>query len=366
MADLYLQDDGKTLQNKLGIRGDPATLAGKEAVHVNSRLMELRESGLPQVQGFPLVKAIHRHLFQDVYEWAGKPREINLARAIYAEGRSDAVQFTSAQRIDAEGQRLFEDLTAANYLRGLTREQFAKGLSPFFGRLNTLHPFREGNGRTQRLVWEHVAKEAGHELSFEGISRERMTVVSIAASTGDHEPVRRMLAELLDPARSQALRTATRFLEANRTPEIDWQDRYVATTEPGQEYRGIFVGAGGEHFLMHDRKNIYVGNLADLPDRGRGFDSGDAVAFHAGPARLQALTAPSSASSITESAGLTATERLRRNVDRRTEELAAERERERPAREAALERERADERKRGLERKKQRTQTQKKDHGLEP
>jgi cell filamentation protein len=283
MADRYLQKDGKTLKNKLGVFHDPDALAAKEAVHVNSRMMELRAAGFPQAEGFELVKAVHRYLFQDVYDWAGQLRETKLARATYADGHGEFVRFTEPSRIDPEGHQLFAELAAANHLRGLARAHFGKELAQFFGRLNQLHPFREGNGRTQRLVWEHLAKQAGHDLSFEGISRERMVNASIAASSGDYEPARRIFNELLDPVRSQALRAATRFLEAHRN-EVNWQERYVATTEPGRSYAGTFVGAGGPNFMMHDGKNIYVGNLTDLPNQGHGLHSGDRVSFRTGPA----------------------------------------------------------------------------------
>jgi cell filamentation protein len=282
LTDRYLQEDGKTLKNKLGIVLDPETLAMKEAAIVFTRSLELYANGFPRAKGFESVKAIHRYLFQDIYEWAGEPRTIDLARKAYADGSADLQRFTKAAHIEREGCRLFNDLSAANHLRGLTREQFANKLTPFFGRLNQLHPFREGNGRTQRLVWEQVAQHAGHELSFEGISRERMVAVSIAGGAGDHQPAQRMFAELLDPQRSQALRTATRFLEAHRTPAINWQDRYVATTQPGQAYAGTFVSTDGTHFMMHDGKSIYIGTRADLPEEGRAVRRGDPVSFRAG------------------------------------------------------------------------------------
>ena len=46
---------------------------------------------------------------------------------------------------------------------------------------------------------------------------------------------------------------------------FDWQDRYMATTEPGRRYDGVLVGVGGSDFMMHDKKNILVGKTKDLP-----------------------------------------------------------------------------------------------------
>jgi cell filamentation protein len=275
MTTRYLQDDGLTLHNKLGVT-DPITLALKEAVHVERRAIELESNGFPQATGFDFVKAVHRHLFQDVYEWAGELRTLDITKYTQAERDTDIAPFAKAADLERDGRRLFDDLRAANRFRGLTRDEFANHLAPFFGRLNQLHPFREGNGRTQRLVWEHLAKRAGHELDFKGISRERMTVVSIAGNAADYAPAQRMFAELLDPARSHALRTATRSLD------INWQDLYVATTQPGRRYAGSFLSTDGRNFLLADGKSLFVGALADLPNHGRECQRDDRVAFRAG------------------------------------------------------------------------------------
>lgn len=73
MTDPYLQDDGRTLRNKLGIWHSPQLLKQAEADLVAIRENELRRNGFPQAQGLELVKAIYRHLFQDVYDWPGVP-----------------------------------------------------------------------------------------------------------------------------------------------------------------------------------------------------------------------------------------------------------------------------------------------------
>lgn len=219
MNDPDLQNDGRTLRNKLGIEGDPQALALAEAPLAAVRATELKTNGLPRAVGFELVKATHHFLFQDVYPFAGQVRSVVLAKDEYVGGRRH--YFVAPARIEFEGKRIFEDLAAQNELKGMNPSQFADALSTYFSRLNEVHAFREGNGRTQRLVWEHIAREAGHDLSFEGISKERMVAVSIAASQGDGAPVQRMFTELLDPERARALREATLFLEKNRSKYFD-------------------------------------------------------------------------------------------------------------------------------------------------
>jgi hypothetical protein len=137
------------------------------------------------------------------------------------------------------------------------------------------------------MLWEHIAREAGHDLSFEGISRERMIAVSIAPQRQDLQPLHRMFEELLDPVRASALRTATRFLERyrqeelrqNRAPKLDWQERYVSTTAVGQHYRGVFVTASENHFIALIGQELLVGDRRDLPDNGKGLDTNASLNF---------------------------------------------------------------------------------------
>ncbi|NHN86093.1 hypothetical protein GOB93_15800 [Acetobacter musti] len=273
MGDPYLQSDGETLENVQGIQHDPEALDRLEKFLTASREAELHERGLPALQGFPLVKAIHYHLFQDVYSWAGQPRTTLLVR--------DMSGFLAPERIEQEGRKLFERLAEKDNLRGLWRMEFAEQLAVPFNELNHIHPFREGNGRTQRIVWEAFAREAGHTLDFEGISQERMAVVSIAGMKGDHMPAIRMFDELLDSTRHKALVKATRFLEKAFRDDSDfsWNERYIATTTPGQAYDGKFAGRSGDNFMMGSGDRVYIGNLADLGSHADGLRSGDQVSF---------------------------------------------------------------------------------------
>ena len=86
-------------------------------------------------------------------------------------------------------------------------KQFAERAADVMAELNAAHPFREGNGRTQRVFMEQLAHAAGHELDFTIVSKERMAQASIAAhEQGDPSMMRRMFDEISDPARSALLR----------------------------------------------------------------------------------------------------------------------------------------------------------------
>ncbi len=127
-----------------------------------------------------------------------------------------------------------------------------------------MHPFREGNGRTQRAFVEQLAQAAGHDLDFSVISKERMIAASIAAhDQNDLGPMRRLFADAIDPGRGAALRDAIEFLDRQQFP---WNDRYIPTVERGHPVEVTFVGVAAGHFMARTKSQILIGNVADLPD----------------------------------------------------------------------------------------------------
>ena len=151
----------------------------------------------------------------------------------------------------------------ADHLRGISRADFASRAADIMAELNAIHPFREGNGRTQRLFVSELAREAGHVLDFTVVSRERMIAASVAANEdGDPAMMRRLFVEISDPSRVAALRQAIDFLETQSFP---WNDRYIATTEPGHEVELTLAGVAGAHFMGRTSAQILIGKTVDLP-----------------------------------------------------------------------------------------------------
>ena len=282
MADPYLQSDGLTLAIKIGITDNPQLLSEIEASHAAFREWEIRETGYPDKQGVDLLKAIHQHLYQDVYEWAGEFRQVNLSKQAFTQS-DDATTFSPPSRLALELGQLFERLAAQDNLKNLPPALFVERLTPHFVTLNHIHPFREGNGRTQTLFWHKIARDAGHALSFSVVSRERMIAVSIAGELGNTTSVAHMLSDAIDPARRTALHRAITFLENARKKgsPVDWQERFIATTAPGQAYEGQLIGKSGEEFLFASSDGLYVGWTKDLPHQGRDLAPGSFITFDA-------------------------------------------------------------------------------------
>lgn len=165
------------LRNKAGLK-DQADLDQFEAAMVELRLKE----PLPQGDlGEAHYRAIHRHMFGDVYAWAGKDRSIR----IHKPGST----FCYPERIGPELTRLFRTLAAANHLADLPRDEFVRRAAEFVSNLNAIHPYREGNGRGLRVYLALLAESAGHSIDLSRIRAEPYLRAMIAAFHGDEGPL---------------------------------------------------------------------------------------------------------------------------------------------------------------------------------
>jgi cell filamentation protein len=154
-------------------------------------------------------------------------------------------------------------LSDDDFLRGLSREQFAARAASVLGEVNGIHAFREGNGRTQRIFMQELAENAGHSLEFGVVTRERMVQASIAVhEAGDIGPMRRMMDEISNPNRVAALTPAIAFLASAKFP---WNDNYLSTMEPGRIETVTLVGVNGAHFMARTDNTILIGQRSDLP-----------------------------------------------------------------------------------------------------
>lgn len=176
---------GIVLRNKLGLR-DAKQLEIAERAYVETRLRE----GLPRgahARSYEGFKAIHRYLFQDVYDWAGQERT-------YTTGRG-ASPFAVPEYIDGWMEGRFEILKNEKHLVGLSQKNFAHRAAEHVNEINAAHPFIDGNGRTQRVWLRLLAENAGHSLSIRSQDRNRWNDASrLGFEKSDHAP----MAQLID------------------------------------------------------------------------------------------------------------------------------------------------------------------------
>ncbi|HJS16451.1 putative adenosine monophosphate-protein transferase Fic [Rheinheimera sp.] len=133
---------------------------------------------------FAYLCQIHYHLFQDLYEWAGQVRTVDISK--------QDTHFCNVRFIVPSATKCFDLLKKNNFFRALRHEEFVKVLADFFCEMNVVHPFREGNGRTLRLFCEVLAMQAGYELNWQPISQEAWLQANIAGYQGDLEPLVRL------------------------------------------------------------------------------------------------------------------------------------------------------------------------------
>jgi cell filamentation protein len=276
----YTIDDGPdyVLKNKLGATTHDE-LQRLEIPLVAARESEIR-AGFGPSGNFDAerLKAIHRHLFQDVYEWAGHTRNevVRLSDGTFATEpfmHKGNAPFMPGPAIPSALDEVARSLRDTDFLRGLPREEFAHSAADIMTEINGIHAFREGNGRTQRLFMEELARQAGHTFEFSVVSQERMIEASIAANErGDPSLMHRLFDEISNPTRVEALRTAEEQLDQQ---QYDWNQHYIATMEPGHPVELTMVGITGDQFMAHTGSQILLGKTVDLskpyPERGEQF-----------------------------------------------------------------------------------------------
>jgi cell filamentation protein len=130
-------------------------------------------------------RQVHHHLFQDVYRWAGRYRTVRTSK--------DGNPFCYPEFIPTQMERLFRRLTQLPLIPGAARQGFIVAVADFLAELNAVHPFREGNGRSQLAFLHLVAIRAGHPLRLERIRRETFMPAMVASFHGALEP---LIAEL--------------------------------------------------------------------------------------------------------------------------------------------------------------------------
>lgn len=266
----YTLADGITVKNKLGATSHEE-LEKIEVEYVVPRILEI-ELGFwaaGQFDGEHL-KAIHYHIFQDVFEWAGRTRDerVKLSDGTIATEpilrKPNGKPFLTGTAIPAALNSINAKIREADYLRGLSRAAFAEAGAHIMAELNAIHPFREGNGRTQRIFMEQLAEAAGHELDFTVVSKERMIQASIAANEqGDTSMMHRLFDEISNPARVSLMRDSIIALDAVK---YDWNNRYIATLQPGYTVEVVLAGISGEQFMARTNNQILFGRTCDLPE----------------------------------------------------------------------------------------------------
>lgn len=166
----YCYPNSNTLINKLNIK-DEKKLQKYEAKITAAKLLSLRQKGIVGNFDVEHLNKIHTYLFEDIYYFAGKFRNENIAKGVF--------RFAEWEYIESELQRLLKELKDENYLDHLSEEELSKKLAYYLSELNVLHPYREGNGRTIREFIRELAFKNGYNLNLSKVTPQDFLSASI-------------------------------------------------------------------------------------------------------------------------------------------------------------------------------------------
>lgn len=169
------------LLNKLGL-STAAELEVAEREITHAALIGLWESPVHPSYDLSHLRAIHRRIFGDIYDWAGEIRTVAIAKGSL---------FCLPPYIETSSADIFGALRGEDCLGGLDREAFVARLAHYLGEVNAVHPFREGNGRTQRAFFEQLARDAGFSLAWQHLDAARNVAASAASCAATPNPCAR-------------------------------------------------------------------------------------------------------------------------------------------------------------------------------
>lgn len=173
---VYYYNDCDVLKNKFNIKDD-VKLEKVERIITTSKVMELNQNPIRGNFDLKHLQKIHKFIFNDVYEWAGKIRteEITKGNTNFA---------PTPYILDGMKEQIFDPLKKEKFLKGLNAEDISKRLAYYYSELNFAHPFREGNGRTQREFIKNIAAKNGFDLDWNKANPDKLMRATISATMG--------------------------------------------------------------------------------------------------------------------------------------------------------------------------------------
>ncbi|MDX3001598.1 Fic family protein [Kribbella solani] len=241
----YFWESGECLRNKLGIKNE------RELEKAEYRLRAMRQAQLdrseveiPRTFDQAHLRAIHRHLLQDVYDWAGEFRDVGMGK----DEKNFAYPYRIPELLDAVRERMIETQEWST----VPRWGFVQNIAKIYCYLDFAHPFREGNGATGKEFLAHVAEMSRYRLDFDKVDKKEWVAASRAARP--HDPldvivreqemydvfdkltVDREPAVAADPGLANAIRLqTTAYTRPDGSPLTGTVQPDATTTRPAQQ-----------------------------------------------------------------------------------------------------------------------------------
>lgn len=187
--DTYCYPGTDVLRNKADIT-NAEDLDAYEGELSTLRSIEILENPIAGQFDLAHLQRIHLALFQDVYDWAGKIRTVDISR-----GNS---RFANVRFIESAANDIFTKLARENWLKGLDAVALSKCLAHYLSEINALHPFREGNGRVQRIFISQLSQSAGYQLDYSDLEQEQIYRAMELGFNGDESILADLILERLE------------------------------------------------------------------------------------------------------------------------------------------------------------------------
>ncbi len=193
-VDPYFDYSINALRNLLGAKSSEE-LSKLEPQIVFANELELESIKIPRTNDLAELLAIHTQLFKNVFDWAGQIRTVDIKK-----NEDGAEYFLVVSKIADASKYVFSELAKEHHLKGLPIDVFVERLAYFYDQLNYIHPFREGNGRAQRILWTRVALDAGYEINWdEVVGDENDQASKLAAERLDLSALKAMFTKIVKP-----------------------------------------------------------------------------------------------------------------------------------------------------------------------
>ena len=163
------------LINKFDIR-DEKKLSNIEAAITFAKASELEKTPIKGKFDLKHYLAIHRFLFEDIYDWAGRLRTVEISKK--------GTNFANAAELQSLCSNCFERLKQLNYFQNFEFSDFVDNIVDLYCVTNKIHPFREGNGRTQRIFISQLIRYNGYDIDFSKIDTDELMIATIHSASG--------------------------------------------------------------------------------------------------------------------------------------------------------------------------------------
>lgn len=190
--------------NLLGIKSYNNLIIAERKI-TTEKLRRIYNVPINGVFDYEHLKSIHKFIFEDIYPFAGKDRtQTGMKHDSFGKRTPDGsvMWFIGGKSLERTANALFDWLKSEkNFFLFHTKKEFIQDASKFFIKLNSLHPFREGNGRVQRIFMKELAEFAGYKLDLGNVRADRMIDACISGMQGDLKKMEALIKIHISPCK---------------------------------------------------------------------------------------------------------------------------------------------------------------------